>query len=76
MDSLQEGYRKIISQIYAPRLYYERVRTFQREYKPVLATWLIRLIFWDFRRKFRLGDLPFPPGGLGLFYQYVLDSFG
>ncbi len=29
---LQEGYRKILSQIYAPEFYYERVITFLREY--------------------------------------------
>lgn len=31
---LKEGYRKILSHIYAPKYYYERVRTFLREYKP------------------------------------------
>ena len=31
---LREGYRKILSQIYAPKLYYERVITFLREYQP------------------------------------------
>ncbi|HEY3291421.1 MAG TPA: B12-binding domain-containing radical SAM protein, partial [Anaerolineae bacterium] len=31
---LREGYRRILSQIYAPKSYYERVRTFLREYKP------------------------------------------
>jgi radical SAM superfamily enzyme YgiQ (UPF0313 family) len=34
MDVLREGYRKILSQIYSPRLYYERVITFLREYEP------------------------------------------
>jgi len=34
MEPLREGYRKILSQIYAPKLYYERVRTFLREYQP------------------------------------------
>jgi radical SAM superfamily enzyme YgiQ (UPF0313 family) len=34
MVSLRAGYRKILSQIYAPRLYYERVVTFLREYQP------------------------------------------
>ena len=34
MESLREGYRKILSQIYAPKLYYERVITFLREYQP------------------------------------------
>ena len=31
---LREGYRKILSQIYAPKFYYERVLTFLREYQP------------------------------------------
>ncbi|HEX7557182.1 MAG TPA: DUF4070 domain-containing protein, partial [Leptolinea sp.] len=34
MEPLQDGYRKILSQIYAPDLYYERVFTFLREYHP------------------------------------------
>ncbi len=34
LDTLREGYRKILSEIYAPPVYYERVRTFLREYHP------------------------------------------
>lgn len=34
MEPLREGYRKILSQIYAPQFYYERVLTFLREYQP------------------------------------------
>jgi radical SAM superfamily enzyme YgiQ (UPF0313 family) len=34
LEPLQEGYRRILNQIYAPRLYYERVLTFLREYQP------------------------------------------
>ncbi|HPH98596.1 MAG TPA: B12-binding domain-containing radical SAM protein [Anaerolineaceae bacterium] len=34
LESLREGYRKILAQIYAPKLYYDRVRTFLREYHP------------------------------------------
>ncbi len=34
LEPLREGYRKILSQIYAPKLYYERVLTFLREYQP------------------------------------------
>ena len=33
LDALREGYRKILSHIYAPKHYYERVRTFLREYR-------------------------------------------
>ena len=32
-DVLHEGYQQILSHIYAPRAYYERVRTFLREYQ-------------------------------------------
>ena len=41
MDSerLQEGYRRVMRQIYAPRNYYRRVKTFLREYRqPSLTT--------------------------------------
>ncbi len=34
LETLREGYRKLLSQIYAPQPYYERVMTFLREYKP------------------------------------------
>jgi radical SAM superfamily enzyme YgiQ (UPF0313 family) len=34
IQKLREGYREILSQIYAPKFYYERVRTFLREYQP------------------------------------------
>jgi radical SAM superfamily enzyme YgiQ (UPF0313 family) len=34
LDKLREGYRKILSQIYAPQFYYQRVLTFLREYQP------------------------------------------
>jgi radical SAM superfamily enzyme YgiQ (UPF0313 family) len=34
IQKLREGYREILSQIYAPKLYYERVRIFLREYQP------------------------------------------
>ena len=33
-DLLRQGYRIILDQIYAPKMYYERVRTFLRQYKP------------------------------------------
>ena len=34
LEPLKDGYRKILSQIYAPKFYYERVLTFLREYQP------------------------------------------
>jgi len=33
LDSLREGYHRIMNQIYSPKHYYERVRIFLREYK-------------------------------------------
>ncbi len=37
IDDLMEGYRHILSEIYSPRLFYERVSTFLEYYKPVTA---------------------------------------
>jgi len=34
-EKLIEGYRTIINGIYSPRMYYERVKAFLREYKPM-----------------------------------------
>ncbi len=34
LEELREGYRRILEEIYAPKLYYERVVTFLREYRP------------------------------------------
>ncbi len=34
LDTLSQGYRWLIDQIYCPEAYYTRVRTFLREYKP------------------------------------------
>jgi radical SAM superfamily enzyme YgiQ (UPF0313 family) len=34
LETLREGYRNLLGQIYAPKLYYERVLTFLREYHP------------------------------------------
>jgi len=33
LDALKEGYKKIMTHIYAPKPYYKRVRTFLREYQ-------------------------------------------
>jgi len=57
IEPLREGYRKILSQIYAPKFYYDRVLTFLREYHP--PTIRVRmepqyfLAFW--RSVFQLG---------------------
>jgi radical SAM superfamily enzyme YgiQ (UPF0313 family) len=34
LDSLQEGYAALLKDIYSPRNYYKRLRTFLREYRP------------------------------------------
>ncbi|MBI4709856.1 MAG: DUF4070 domain-containing protein, partial [Nitrospirae bacterium] len=34
-ETLVDGYKKIINKIYSPNHYYERVRTFLREYRPL-----------------------------------------
>ncbi len=34
LEPLRDGYRKILSHIYAPKFYYERIRTFLSEYQP------------------------------------------
>lgn len=34
LESLREGYREVLGQIYAPKSYYDRVMTFLREYQP------------------------------------------
>ena len=34
LDTLREGYRRILQHIYSPAPYYQRVRTFLSEYKP------------------------------------------
>jgi hypothetical protein len=34
LDTLREGYRRILRHIYSPAPYYQRVRTFLGEYKP------------------------------------------
>jgi radical SAM superfamily enzyme YgiQ (UPF0313 family) len=34
LDVLREGYKRILHSIYSPKAYYQRVRTFLREYQP------------------------------------------
>ncbi len=34
LEALREGYRNILQNIYAPKQYYQRIRTFLREFKP------------------------------------------
>ena len=35
LEALQEGYRRVLSQLYSPKEYYMRVKTFLREYQPL-----------------------------------------
>ncbi len=44
-ETLINGYKNIISTIYSPRQYYERVRTFLKEYKPRKGNRLSQLHF-------------------------------
>jgi radical SAM superfamily enzyme YgiQ (UPF0313 family) len=57
LEPLRIGYRKILSQIYDPKLYYARVFTFLREYTPPKVTGQFEpqylLAFW--RSVYRLG---------------------
>jgi len=41
---LQEGYRRILTQIYSPRYYYKRVRTFLREHQPGAVMHRVRVV--------------------------------
>ena len=58
-ESLREGYQRVVRQIYAPRNYYRRVKTFLREYKrPPLAEKVRGEHLWVFLRScLRLGLL-------------------
>jgi radical SAM superfamily enzyme YgiQ (UPF0313 family) len=57
LEPLREGYRKILSQIYAPKFYYARVMTFLREYKsPVIRASVEPQYFMAFWRSiYQLG---------------------
>jgi radical SAM superfamily enzyme YgiQ (UPF0313 family) len=53
LSTLCEGYRNIMAQIYSPRLYYQRIKTFLREYKP--PRFEVPLDFQRFLAFFRSG---------------------
>jgi hypothetical protein len=59
LDTLQEGYRQILQHIYSPQLYYQRVKTFLREYKsPTIRSPLdLEYTLAFFRSIYRLGIL-------------------
>jgi hypothetical protein len=51
LDSLRDGYRRLLRDIYAPRNYYPRIKTFLREYRPPRTT--ARLRGWHILAFFR-----------------------
>ena len=51
LESLQEGYRLLLKDLYTPRNYYKRLRTFLREYEPPRTT--ARLRGWHISAFFR-----------------------
>ena len=57
LDSLREGYHRIMNQIYSPKHYYERVKIFLQEYKsPKVKIPLdFQRILAFFRSNIRLG---------------------
>jgi radical SAM superfamily enzyme YgiQ (UPF0313 family) len=57
IDLLRKGYREILSQIYAPKFYYERVRTFLREYQPpkIRVHWEPQYLMAFWRSIYQLG---------------------
>lgn len=59
LDTLRDGYKRIMEQIYSPRHYYERVKTFLREYRPpsVEIRFDRQYLLAFFRSIYRLGLL-------------------
>jgi radical SAM superfamily enzyme YgiQ (UPF0313 family) len=58
IDTLREGYRSILDQIYSPKLYYERCKTFLQQYKaPKLGLYPVdvQYILAFFRSVYQLG---------------------
>ena len=57
LDTLREGYKGILQHIYSPEHYYQRIRTFLREYQPPRMRGRIRLshILALLRSFYRLG---------------------
>jgi radical SAM superfamily enzyme YgiQ (UPF0313 family) len=57
LETLQNGYKRILAHIYEPGPYYQRVRTFLREYHPAKVRGQVRAyhILAAFRAFFRLG---------------------
>ena len=57
LSVLREGYAQVISYIYSPRHYYQRIRTFLRDYKPpkIKANADLQRFLALFRSMLRLG---------------------
>ena len=57
IDELKNGYREILNQIYSPKLFYERVRSFLEEYRPPKSAVTIQPqeVLALFRSIYRLG---------------------
>ena len=57
IEILRQGYKTILDQIYSPKMYYERVKTFLREYKPpqVGSHLEFQYIMAFFRSIYRIG---------------------
>jgi hypothetical protein len=59
IEALKEGYRHILDTIYAPKPYYQRIRTFLREYQAPLVRGSIQFshVLAAFRSVYRIGVL-------------------
>lgn len=57
LDTLREGYKRILQTIYSPQYYYQRVKTFLREYSPpkIHTSLHFQHILAFFRSVYRLG---------------------
>ena len=57
LDTLREGYKRILQTIYSPQYYYQRVKTFLREYPPpkIHTSLHFQHILAFFRSVYRLG---------------------
>jgi radical SAM superfamily enzyme YgiQ (UPF0313 family) len=57
IEPLRDGYRQILSHIYAPKFYYARVRTFLREYQPpkIRVHWESQYVMALWRSIYQLG---------------------
>ncbi len=56
-EALRQGYKKLLDQLYSPKLYYARVKTFLQEYKPPKINMHLepQYVLAFFRSMYRLG---------------------